>query len=159
MARNRGAAARSANRAAVQASAKSQLRGAGGFRKLLRQMPEAVKNEMAETLDRTGDELLAAMKADAPVKTGALRAGLAKKLLKASLRLRVGIVTKPLARKLFYARILEFGRKKSAKARSSTMAGRPFVTKKRTSIRTRLRTRLNAMWDMALGRASVGAVD
>jgi hypothetical protein len=46
-----------------------------------------------------------------PARTGALRSGLSKKLLRGSMRLQVGIIGKPSNRRLFYGRIVEFGRK------------------------------------------------
>lgn len=67
---------------------------------------------MASTvLDPAGDELLSAMRADVPRRRGRLAAGLSKKLLRRSLKLRVGLIGKPINRRLFYGWIVELGRK------------------------------------------------
>lgn len=147
---------------------RSRVRGDRSVRKLLRQLPAAVKEEMQATLADAGRELLAEMQADVPVRTGALRAGLGTKLLKASLRLRVGIVGPPSARnRLFYGRIVEFGRKGQAvrarragerpyQMRVRAMAPRPFVFKRRAAIRDALNKRLRTFWNNTLADAAQG---
>lgn len=146
----------------------SQLRGVASVRKLLRQLPPAVKEEMADALRDIGPEYLQAVKADAPVRTGALRNALSFSVLKASLRLRVGLIGKKLNSKFFYGRIIELGRKAQAvtirrgprtgaKMRVRAMAPRRFVYKKRPELRARLGNRLNSFWEHALATAGQGA--
>lgn len=170
---------------AFNAAARSRLRGAGSFRRLLKQLGPAVKEELAEQLDDAGVELLAAMRADVAVKTGALRAGLVKKLLRASLRVRVGMPTTLRGRaNLFYGRIVERGRKSKTvtvrrkrrvsrqtyqvragefrrsggqyKMRVRAMAPRPFVFKRREALRGAINTRIRTFWDRALADAAQG---
>ena len=142
-----------------QGRVRSQLVGAASTRKLLRQLPASVKDEMADILAEEAPHLLAAMKADAPVKSGALRAGLAAKLLRKSMRLRVGIVTAASSRKLFYGRIIELGRKANTKSRGGAIAARPFVFKPRPAIRARLASNLRSLWEHALAHAAIGVGD
>lgn len=151
------------------AATRSRLRGAGSFRRLLKQLGPAVKDELVELLDDAGDELLAAERADVVVRTGALKAGLVKALLKASLRLRVGLPKKAFRGRhsLFYGRVVEFGRKaqivnvtrgrkKPYKMRVRALAARPFVFKRRGALRTSINTRIRTFWDRALADAAEG---
>ncbi len=145
---------------------KRRVRGDRSFRKLLRKLPDSAKEEMAVALDKAGDRLLSAMRSEVPRRTGALAGGLSKKLLRASLRLRVGFIGKPINRRLFYGRIIEFGRKaQTVRAKRSgttyTMrirarAGRPFVQSRRTDLRTSLNAELKGTWTRILQRAAAG---
>ncbi len=154
---------------AFNSATRSRLRGAGAFRRLLKSLPQTVHDEFAEILDDAGDELLAAMQAEVPVRTGKLRAGLKKQLLRASLRLRVGLLgTKRGRASLFYGRIVEFGRKAQTvnvtrrgapyKMRVRAMAARPFVLKRRDALRTSINSRIRTFWDRVLADAA-GGVD
>lgn len=161
-----------------QGRLRSQLTGVAGVRKLIRQLPASVKEEMADTLADIGPDYLRAVQADTPVaakahrpgaQPGALKAGLSYKVLRASLRLRVGLLgTKRGRAKLFYGFIVELGRKAQEvsvtrkagvapyKLRVRAMAPRPFVYKKRPELRTRLSNRLNSFWEHALQHAGEG---
>jgi hypothetical protein len=151
-----------------QGRVRSQLQGVAGVRKLIKQLPTAVKDEMADTLEDFGPEYLRAQLTDVPRKTGALAAGLSYKVLRASLRLRVGLLgTKRGRAKLFYGFIVEVGRKAKTvtvtrrgaqpyKLRVREMAPRPFVYKKRPELRTRLNNRLSVFWEHALQHAGEG---
>ena len=116
---------------------RSRVRGDVGFRKLLRQLPDAAREGIADILDVYGDKQLAAMRADVPVRTGELKRRLSKRFSRKTLQLRVGFVGKrdngPISRKVtvrsnvvrggrrkipdqfsqhaFYGRFVEFGRK------------------------------------------------
>lgn len=92
---------------------RSRVKGAASLRRLLRNMPDALRDEMIEQiLIPSGNELLRSMRAAAPVgATGRLRQGLAMKVLRKSLKMRVGYLTKAMNRKLFYGWIIEWGRK------------------------------------------------
>ena len=161
-----------------QGRVRSQLRGVADVRKLIRQLPTSVKEEMADTLTDIAPDYLRAQQADVPVaakahragaQPGALKAGLSFKVLRASLRLRVGLLgTKRGRAKLFYGIIVELGRKAQEvsvtrkagvapyKMRVRAMAPRPFVYKRRTELRTRLSNRLNSFWEHALQHAGEG---
>jgi hypothetical protein len=92
-------------------AARRRVRGDRSFRRLLKQMPDAIRTEMLDMLDKTGDEILAVQRGAAPVRTGAVRNALSKRLQTGLVRLRVGLVGKAVNRRLFYARIIEVGRK------------------------------------------------
>lgn len=81
----------------------------GNFKSLLRRLPGSVAEEIEAQLHKTGRTLLARARARVPVRTGALKVGLSYKVLPKSLRLRVGIIGKPLNRKLYYGRFVQFG--------------------------------------------------
>nr|WP_276616577.1 HK97 gp10 family phage protein [Sphingomonas sp. SFZ2018-12] len=107
----------------------SRSKGVAQIRRLLKRLPENVRVEIAAALESSGRSILAAMRAKAPRRTGALAAGLKMKVFPRTLRLRVGFIATPRGRaKLFYARILEFGR------RSQTVT----VSRRRTGAAKRL---------------------
>lgn len=153
-----------------QSGVRSQLTGAREFRRLLKQLPSSAKEEMADVLAAAGPRILAAISADTPVRSGALKAALKQKLLRSSLRLRVGLITKKANRDLFYARIVEFGRKaqtvtirRGARAgalmRVRALAPRPFIYAKRPALRGALSAALRSFWDGTLQRAATGGFD
>jgi hypothetical protein len=101
---------------------KGKVKGAAGVRKLLRALPDAARDGMADVLDDYGSKALAAMRQDVAFKTGFLRSRLSKNLSRKSLRLKVGFVGKransaikpkgdQFVGKQFYGRFIEFGRK------------------------------------------------
>lgn len=168
-------------RASQQSRVRSQLQGASAFRKLLRQLPASARDEMADALTDIAPDYLRAQQADVPVakaahrkgmEPGALRAGLSWKVLRTSLRLRVGLLgTKRGRARLFYGFIVEVGRQAQTvsvtrkagvapyKLRVRAMAPRPFVYKKRPELRTRLNNRLSTFWEHALAHAGEGIGD
>jgi hypothetical protein len=89
----------------------SNIAGIKAVRRLLKQLPDEARQEIAEVLERGGRRILTAQKAAAPRKTGQLAAGLRMDLSKKSLLLRIGIFGKASARRLFYARIIGGGRR------------------------------------------------
>lgn len=105
-------------------------------------MPEAVSAEINEALDDTGRSIAAKMRSRAPMRRGALRAGLLHKVFPKTLKLQVGLLgTKAGRSKLFYARILDLGRKArsvqvSRFARGARASGAGFVSggKKRGAV-------------------------
>ena len=135
-------------------------------------MPDDMKVEMGEQMELAGDALLNSMRADVPRKTGKLAAGLSKKVLKGSLNLKVGFIGKPINRRLFYGRIVEFGRKaqtvnvtrriksggRAYQMRVRAMGARPFVYSKRTDLRRVMGELLRAYWDKVLARAARGDI-
>jgi hypothetical protein len=169
----------------ASAGHRERIRGLREVRRLLKRMPDAVRDEILAMLEETGRQVLSSQQAAAPRRTGALASGLSMRLSRATLRLRVGIVGKPAARRLFYGRIVEFGRKaqtvmatrgnrlarpgsKGGRAlvrsnrsiyemRVRAMAPRPFVrTSRAFGIRNSLGGRLSRFWDGALARAGGG---
>lgn len=144
---------------ARQGRVRSQLKGVASTRKLLRQIPPAAKEDMATILAGAAPALLAAMEADAPAKTGALRAALDVKLLRKSLRLRIGLVSAATNRKFFYGRILEFGRKANTASRGGPIEPRPFVFKRRPALRGALNRQLSRFWEDTLTIAAIGVGD
>lgn len=91
---------------------RSTIKGAASFRRLLRRLPDSANQELAEFLgEEVGPELAGFMRVITPVKSGALRAGIAFKLAVKSLRLRIGVLGKGNVGRLFYGHILDVGRK------------------------------------------------
>jgi hypothetical protein len=81
-------------------------------------LPPTAEADIRAQLNRTGQMLLARAQSRAPVYqgptrkgtvAGALRAGLSYRVPPKRLSLRVGLVGKPINRKLFYGRLVEFG--------------------------------------------------
>ncbi len=104
---------------------KRRMRGDRAFKRLLKALPDSARKQMVVLLNSTGREQLSRAKALVPVgKTGELKRGLTFKVLPASLRLKVGLIGKPLNKRLFYGLIVEFGRRAQTKivTRSGTLA-------------------------------------
>ena len=157
----------------------SRLQGAQRLRRLLRGLPDGLRDELGAILQQTGDELLAQMEADVPTRTGRLRRALRLVLSAKALRLRVGLVGKVANRKLFYGRIVNFGRRaqtvrvyrhgRSAAPADGKFRGRPFYLMKVSAMRPRpfairprpelwkrFYERFNARWATVLKRAAGG---
>jgi len=98
-------------RAAGVRAGRRRVQGDRAFRKLIRKMPDAIRDEMVAMMETAGDQILAAQRADVARRTGALAAALTKRVLRGSMRLRVGLLGKAINRRLFYARIVEVGRR------------------------------------------------
>ncbi len=97
-------------------------------RKILRALPEQIRGEMVQELTAVGAYGERLMKGAAPDgKTGALRNAITFKLSARQLVLRVGIIGKRLARSVFYARILEFGRKAQVVMAKRRSTGRQYA--------------------------------
>lgn len=88
-----------------------RVKGGKAFRRLINRLPETVKQELREQLNETGKLLLRRARQRVPVDSGALKAGLSYRVPPKGLYLRVGLVGKPVNRRLYYGRIVEFGRK------------------------------------------------
>jgi hypothetical protein len=145
-----------------------------------------MRTELANAMRAAGPELAGAMDAKAPRKTGKLIAGINWRFYPSQLKLRVGLLGKRLNQRLFYARILQVGRK----AQTVTVTRRrkgigkrldPKTGRKRfedivatyqlrvkprdrqdiiygptTNLRRVLGQRLNGIWDRVLRRVSGG---
>jgi hypothetical protein len=178
---NRVARARSNSRA----RASSAIRGSKSFRRLLKGLPEAMRVEMADVLTKTGPAAAAIVsgRVDATTKrrTGALRAGVKWKVYPRTLRLQVGYLgTKAGRAKLFYARILDLGRKAQTvtvsrrkvagsllvggkrvsgapyKMKVRAIAAKRFITGGIGGLRQAVGVHLNGVWDRAIRRVAAG---
>lgn len=88
------------------------VRGMSRIKRLFRRLPDALASEIVVELNVTGRDILAAVKARTPRRTGALQGGESHKVLPKSLRLQVGLLGTPKGRaRLFYGRIQDLGRK------------------------------------------------
>lgn len=162
----------------------------GNFKGLLQRLPDSVAAELRTSLDAAGKMVVARARARAPVYRGpprkglvpgALRAGLSYKVLPKTLKMRAGLVGRPINRKLFYARFVEFGHrigyrgnvlakrepvkgnstaakiarlKRRSDIRRSGVAPRPFLY---TVTRAELYQPFQRVWGAALNRAATGA--
>lgn len=158
----------------------SGLQGMARQRKLIRQLPDALRAELGNEIKETGAELLIDMRVAAPFRTGRLRRAITMRYLPRTLRVMVGLVGKKANRDLFYGRILHWGRKSRVKqvtrrrgrtviARGKQIRGKPtylihipalpprkFVIKPRPDLWRRFSARLKAKWSSILRRASGG---
>ncbi len=91
--------------------ARSRVKGAASLRRTLKALPEASREELADTMNVIAFRLLGKAKAEVPVRTGKLRGLLSAKVLVKSLSLKLGLVTKRTQRQGFYGFILDQGRK------------------------------------------------
>jgi hypothetical protein len=124
------------------------LKGARRVRRLLKRLPDTVAAEMAEVMKANGPAIRAYAQAAAPDKSGALRRAIAWKFNARSLSLRVGLLTRAVARRLFYARILEFGRAaQTVTVRRRTRTGRTAI------YRLRIKAIDDRRFDFVSGRA------
>lgn len=144
-----------------------RVRGDRSFVRLLKQMSPAIQGEVETLLRETGAQVLTEQKSRVPVRTGALKQGLSMKVLPKSRRLQVGLIGKPVNRKLYYGRIVEFGRKGQT-VRARRAGGKPYLMKVRGMAprpfvysvnREDIYSRFRSLWDRVLGRAAAGVSD
>lgn len=151
--------------------ARRYIRGDRSFRRILKRLPEAIRTEMVTMMEAAGDEMVVHMRSLAPRgKSGRTANAITRRVSRATLKMRVGIIGKPLNRRLYYARILEVGRKASGRGitRGSPkyLAGvgkrepRRFISTDRArDIRDNMGGRLNTYWERVLREASKGVSD
>lgn len=167
--------------------AKRRWKGVGRVRRIMRGLPDSMRAEIVDTLEESGLDIAAQMVGRTPDRTGALRKGIKYRVLRQSLRLRVGLIEAPKIRnKLFYGRILDLGRKAQTvrvrrriagvaqpgggKAlpgarvavymmRVRAIAPKRFVTGRYPDLRAVLNQRLRGIWDRALRRVAGGGDD
>jgi hypothetical protein len=143
-----------------------RVRGDRAFRRLITKLPDVVRQEIVGQMKVTGTQVLAQQRSLAPFRTGATKNALSMRILPKSLKLKVGILGKPLNRQLFYAHIIEFGRKAqtvSAKRangasysmRISALPPRNFIYFARDPLYQPFRN----IWDRALQKAASGISD
>jgi hypothetical protein len=148
--------------------------GDRAFRRLLKNMDEGVRAEAAKRLQELGDRMLPVIRGLAPRRTGATREALSMRVYPRSLRLRVGLIGKPLNRRLFYAHIVEFGRKASTVTvrrrtpgggrtsytiRVKAMPARHFVYGPTTDLRKAFERDFRGYWENVLQKAAAGVSD
>lgn len=145
---------------------KRYVRGDRSFKQLIDRLPDAVRQEIIVQLNLTGRELLAQDISNAPVATGSLKAALTMKVLPASLKLKVGLVGKAINRQIFYALMVEYGRKgggRGVKRGSAKYASGIGATIARHFVYNRGREAIyepfKQIWTKALARASSGVSD
>lgn len=170
-----------------QLMARRPIKGIGRVRRILRGLPEAMRGEIVDVLEDGGREIAAEMAGRTPMRTGALRSGIKYRVLRRSMRLRVGLIDAPKVRnKLFYGRILDLGRKAQSVTVRRRIAGvavpgggkagamaavakytmrvrgiapKRFITGRYRDLRTKITTRLKGAWTRALGTIAGGAND
>lgn len=151
----------------------SALSGSKSFRRLLKNIPEQARVEIAHAMEDAAPRIAAQMRANAPEKTGALRAGIKWRVSRRLLRLQVGLIgTKRGRAKLFYGYILNFGRKArkvNVRRRAPGGAissyvmnvrgfrGLHFVTGGFRDLRAQLNAKLRDIWSKILKHAASGA--
>lgn len=96
-------------------AARSSVKGAASLRRLLRRLPDSARKELGDEFVGIGQRLLGRAKAEAPVKSGRLRAALKVKVAIKSLALRLGLLTKRDKSRYFYGYILDQGRRAQRK--------------------------------------------
>ena len=138
----------------------SRVQGARKVKRLLKAIEQAMRLEVMGAMEAGGRELLAKMKAEAP--SSRVKAALTIKVLPKTLRVRVGLIGKATNRRLFFARILEFGRgiKKTTDRigrRIGAINAAHYVYGPRTDVRKAMRARVRDTYSRALARASQGA--
>lgn len=99
--------------------ARFRVRDRQRVRRLLSAMPDEVNREIDALYRAHAPAILAKARAEVPIRTGGLRNALAFKIMPATktrpIRLRIGLLTKRIQDKFFYARFLEYGRGAYAK--------------------------------------------
>lgn len=147
--------------------ARRRSRGSTEIRALFRALPDAAREEMVDVLEGGSRSILANMIRRAPKgKTGKLRRGLKYKVSKATLTARIGLVDTPKSRsRIFYARILDLGRRAQVVKRVRRGNSKPynmnvkaftglrFITGEYTNLRTVMGEKLRGAWDRIIRRA------
>lgn len=141
-------------------------------RRVFKQLPDAMKAELVDALNKGGDAVVVAIRSRTPRRSGALAAGIVKKVLPQTLRLRVGLVG-PIRerRKLFYGRILDLGRKgqvvtarrafgngkvSTYKLNVRSIAPKRFITGSYPKARAIINGQVKFIWERALARIGRG---
>jgi hypothetical protein len=151
-----------------------RVRGDRAFRRLLKKMADTtLRDEMIAMLEEGGDTIASAQRADAV--SSRARSAISKRVLRGSLRLRVGLVGRPVNRRLWWTKVIEGGRKaQTVQAARRTPSGgisryamrvsalrpRPFIfTNRVKALRDTMGGRLRTYWERVLRKASQGVTD
>lgn len=151
---------------------KKRVQGAASVRRVMKNLPDAMRDEMVDVLEEGSIELQRLVVAATPRRTGSLRAGIKRRVLKQSLRMQVGLLgTKKGRARLFYGRILDLGRKaqtvnvtrrKNAAPYLMRVRGiqaKRFVTGRYPDVRAVIGRKLRGIWERALPKAAGGGSD
>ena len=153
---------------------RSRIKGSKSFRRLLRGAPEAMRSEIVDVLHKSQAPSVAIVRgrvaATTRSRSGALLSGVKSKVYDRTLRMTVGYLgTKAGRAKLFYARILDLGRKaqtvtvtrrKNAapyQLKVRAIAPKRFVTGGLGELQSVIGLRLRGIWDRGLRRIAGGS--
>ncbi|MEP2103091.1 MAG: HK97 gp10 family phage protein [Parasphingorhabdus sp.] len=152
---------------------RSYRKAVQSFRRLLNNVDDVTKEEIADVLEDTGPRLRNLIKLRTPFRTGALSRGIKYKVLRRALNLSVGVIGSPSVRgKLFYGYILNYGRRGGLRKatrrkkdgttsnytiRVKAIKGSGFVTGAGKLIRPEIQPKLTGIWDRILRRADRGS--
>jgi hypothetical protein len=126
------------------------LKGAGKVRRILKRLPDEVSAQVVDVYRTEAPAALAYMRGASPSRR--IARGLSYRIAEKSLRLRIGLIGKRLNRELFFARILELGRKAQvAKATRRKPGGGV------SRYRIRVKAISRARYDFVFGRAATFA--
>ena len=81
------------------------------IRRILSNIGPESEKEVLNAYHQHGPAILAYARSETPSRSGKLRAALNFKIYPKALRFRIGLLTKAVQRRVWYARILEYGRK------------------------------------------------
>lgn len=166
----------------------AKWRGIGRTRRIMRRLPDAMRDEIEGVLNDAGPVIQGIMRSRSPVRRGAVREGIVWRVLKGSMRLRIGLLgTKARRQRLFYGRIQDLGRRAQSvfvqRRRSGSpmflrggrkraedivtsyrmnvraMAPKRFITGRMPEARQALRDKLRGVWDRALRTISGASND
>lgn len=145
--------------------AKRYVRGDRAFGRLLKMLPDTVSQQLRGQLKISGQQELLQQRAFAPFRTGTTKDALSFRVPPVQLTLKVGLVGKPLNRRIYWAHIVQFGRKgggrgvKRGSAKFSAgvgkVAARNFIFPPRQAFFAPFK----AIWDKALRKAASGISD
>lgn len=153
--------------------ARQVVEGAEDVKRILRALPDASRDEINQVLEESGRQFVPLMVGRAPNRKGKLRSGITARLNRQSMTLRLGVVGPPKQRRdLFYARILDLGRRARDKwvtrrtknggrtrrylMRVRAIAPMKFVTGGYQGVRATMTARLKAIWPRVLQRITGG---
>jgi hypothetical protein len=131
-------------------------------RRLLRAMEPEMRDQIADAMQSALPAAIAAVRQEAPRRTGALANAISGKVLRKSLTMRLGLLTKKVQRDYFYGYILEVGRKaKTVNVRRKTASGistyrlnvRPMSPARYDMVASRGRKRVSRSLDFVLKNA------
>jgi len=91
--------------------ARQRVQGVASLRRVIRAMPDAVRQEFASEFQAIANRLLGRAKAETPTRTGALRAALRAVVTPKTLMLKLGLISRADNSRYFYGYILDAGRK------------------------------------------------
>jgi hypothetical protein len=153
------------------------VRGDRSFLRLLKLMPPSIRAEVNTRLNTLGDQLLAIQRSSGRFKDYSgpgrgdpgLRQALSKRVTPMTMRLKVGLVGKPINRQLFYGLFIEKGRKaggrgvKRGSPKYNQGVGRmspdPFIrTGQAVNLIGHSYETFRGYWDSVLQRAGAGTL-